>query len=170
MGLPGLGMARCFSYLQNIVVHQAIMASVKTMPLTDISLRRIMTTRTMLSDSTLVVPQIQRLDLERYIQNKTCIIDVREHKELQETGVIPNSVNIPLGEIEQAFQLPKDVFQKKYKCVKPDINDILVFTCRSGKRSYIACEKLHSLGFKGVINYSGGWLDWEEKLKQQQSQ
>uniref|UniRef100_A0A8D9B0L7 Thiosulfate sulfurtransferase, mitochondrial n=1 Tax=Cacopsylla melanoneura TaxID=428564 RepID=A0A8D9B0L7_9HEMI len=122
--------------------------------------------------STLInIPQIQLYDFEQHLNNNTaCIIDVREPKELQETGRIPNSVNIPLGEVREAFELSPAQFQQKYKYSKPSPDKTLVLTCRSGKRSQIACEVLHKQGYERVINYCEGWLGWEQKLKQEQQE
>lgn len=36
----------------------------------------------------------------------------------------------------------------------------IVFYCRSGRRSAIACEMAEGLGFRKVANYEGSWLDW----------
>ncbi|EFA03724.2 rhodanese domain-containing protein CG4456 [Tribolium castaneum] len=97
---------------------------------------------------------------------KTLLIDVREPHELQETGVIPDSINIPLGEVEKVLKdMPSEQFQKTYKKAKPDSSTPLIFSCRSGKRSALASEIATKLGFKDIKNYSGGWLEWEEKSK-----
>ena len=34
--------------------------------------------------------------------------------------------------------------------------------CRSGKRSYAACEIMKDLGFKNVYNLESGYLGWVE--------
>ncbi|XP_044268179.1 rhodanese domain-containing protein CG4456-like [Tribolium madens] len=97
---------------------------------------------------------------------KTLLIDVREPHELQETGVIPDSINIPLGEVAKVLtNMSSEQFQKTYNRSKPDSSTPIIFSCRSGKRSALAQEVATKLGFKNIKNYSGGWLEWEEKNK-----
>lgn len=90
------------------------------------------------------------------------IIDVRELSEIQETGKLPGSIHIPLGDLKAALQEDAGVFQQKYSKEKPSAVDPLVFSCRSGRRSMMAAESAVSLGYKKVYNYAGGWLDWIE--------
>lgn len=96
----------------------------------------------------------------------TLLVDVREPEELKETGVLPASINIPLGEVENALKTMGDKeFHSKYGHNKPASETPLVFSCRSGKRSEMAAKTAVSLGYKNVSNYTGGWLDWEENIK-----
>nr|CAD7604074.1 unnamed protein product [Timema genevievae] len=88
-------------------------------------------------------------ELNTLIHDKSAIlIDVRERKELADTGVLPNSVNIPLGELEEALvNTPDDKFNEKYGITKPETSDKLVFSCRSGKRSLMATQKALAAGY-----------------------
>nr|CAD7446982.1 unnamed protein product [Timema bartmani] len=88
-------------------------------------------------------------ELNTLIHDKSAIlIDVRERKELADTGVLPNSVNIPLGELEEALvNTPDDKFNEKYGISKPETSDKLVFSCRSGKRSLMATQKALAAGY-----------------------
>jgi rhodanese-related sulfurtransferase len=97
---------------------------------------------------------------------KTLLIDVREPQELQETGVIPGSINIPLGEVETVLKRtsPED-FLKRYGKEKPGRSASIIFSCKSGKRSADAQDVAAKLGFDNTKNYLGGWLDWEERNK-----
>ncbi|CAH8614658.1 unnamed protein product [Heterobilharzia americana] len=76
------------------------------------------------------------------------LIDVREPDELKEAGEIPNAVNIPLDQIEEAFRMDEVAFREKYKIEKPDISDNLVFSCRSGVRSMRALKIVQDMGYK----------------------
>nr|CAH8867940.1 unnamed protein product [Trichobilharzia regenti] len=81
------------------------------------------------------------------------LIDVREPDELIEAGRIPNAVNIPLGEIEEAFQMDKEAFREKYKFEKPDKwEKNLVFSCRSGIRSMRALKMVQDMGYENLTN------------------
>ncbi|GJQ81676.1 putative heat shock protein [Trypoxylus dichotomus] len=93
------------------------------------------------------------------------IIDVRQPIELIETGVIPNSINIPLDKLENTLknQTPQS-FLQQYKRQKPPFDTTIIFTCRSGKRSGQAQKIALNLGFVNTKNYGGGWLEWEANL------
>ncbi|XP_065359554.1 rhodanese domain-containing protein CG4456-like [Calliphora vicina] len=93
------------------------------------------------------------------------LIDVREPKELQETGKIPTSINIPLGQVGQELALSVDnaVFKAKYGRDKPEKNSEIIFHCRSGKRSQSAAELARTLGYQNTKNYVGSWLEYAEK-------
>ena len=80
--------------------------------------------------------------------SKITLLDVRERCEI-ENGRIINSINIPIGELEQNIDLvPKD---------KP----VITF-CRSGKRSALAINMLAKKGFTQVANLRGGYIYWQE--------
>ena len=93
------------------------------------------------------------------------LIDVREPAEIQETGKLPGSTHIPLGDVPSALSMDEEAFSKKYGIQKPGPDDPLVFSCRSGKRSVAALEKALALGFSKSRHYAGGWLDWEKNTK-----
>ncbi|XKL62280.1 hypothetical protein PGB90_002113 [Kerria lacca] len=93
------------------------------------------------------------------------LIDVREKSELLETGTLPDSVNIPLAEVESALQLSNDEFENKYSKNKPINTATIVFSCRLGKRSEMAMQTAIKLGYTNVLNYSGGWNDWEKQTQ-----
>ncbi|EDV93056.1 GH18488 [Drosophila grimshawi] len=91
------------------------------------------------------------------------LIDVREPKELKETGQIPSSINIPLGIVSQELAASDQLFKSKYGRNKPNPDTALIFHCRSGVRSLKAAEAAAALGFTDVKNYEGSWLDWAER-------
>jgi rhodanese-related sulfurtransferase len=78
------------------------------------------------------------------------VVDVREPSEWAETGVIPESVLIPLGQIEQRApaELAKD---------RP-----VYVICRTGNRSRTAAADLAGLGFIEIYNIGGGIKAWLE--------
>ncbi|THD18784.1 Heat shock protein 67B2 [Fasciola hepatica] len=80
------------------------------------------------------------------------LIDVREPHELQETGKIEGAINIPLGDVEQAFRMDDEEFRKTYHVAKPKPTDRnLVFNCRSGVRSLQALKTVELLGYKRYV-------------------
>jgi rhodanese-related sulfurtransferase len=73
-------------------------------------------------------------------------VDVREPREFA-AGHIHGSINIPVGDIPQRLgEFPP--------------NTPLVFLCRSGGRSRVACELAVRAGFKKVADLDGGMLAW----------
>ncbi|XP_034486695.1 rhodanese domain-containing protein CG4456 [Drosophila innubila] len=88
------------------------------------------------------------------------LIDVREPDELKETGQIPSSINIPLGNVSQELAVSDQLFKSKYGRNKPKSDTEIIFHCKIGKRSLKAAEAANALGYKNVKNYEGSWLDW----------
>ncbi|CAH8655374.1 unnamed protein product [Schistosoma rodhaini] len=92
------------------------------------------------------------------------LIDVREPDELEQTGKIPYAVNIPLGEVEDAFKLDEKSFLEKYKFQKPNVADKnVVFSCRSGVRSMRALKIVQDLGYENPLNLVGGYNAWAKE-------
>lgn len=75
-------------------------------------------------------------------------LDVREPKELEETGTIKGYTNIPIGQLESRYQeVPKD--------------RLIVTACAHGVRAGRAAEILEKHGYK--IAGACGLVDWKEK-------
>lgn len=76
------------------------------------------------------------------------LIDVRTPEEyVGDLGHINGAELIELQALESALAQ----FNK---------NEMIIFVCRSGMRSTQACSISLSLGFKNVLNLSGGMIDW----------
>jgi adenylyltransferase/sulfurtransferase len=88
----------------------------------------------------------QRLDRG----DKLRIVDVREPNEWQ-INRIPGAQLIPLGEIPRRY-------------AELDPEDELVMQCKVGGRSAKAADFLRSVGFKKVLNLTGGILEWIDKV------
>ncbi|XP_061093354.1 thiosulfate sulfurtransferase/rhodanese-like domain-containing protein 3 [Conger conger] len=104
---------------------------------------------------------VSREQLKELLASRTgVVIDVREPWELREHGNIPGTVNIPLGQVNQALQLTPEEFKEKYVREKPSHSDNIVFSCMAGIRSKTALDTAVSLGYSNVQHYPGGWQDW----------
>jgi rhodanese-related sulfurtransferase len=78
-------------------------------------------------------------------RGKARLIDVREVGELALDGFIPGVEHVPLATVEaQAWTWSKD--------------DELVMVCRSGARSGRAAAVLAAMGFRRVMNMTGGMI------------
>uniref|UniRef100_A0A1B6CXZ7 Rhodanese domain-containing protein n=1 Tax=Clastoptera arizonana TaxID=38151 RepID=A0A1B6CXZ7_9HEMI len=98
-------------------------------------------------------------------EDKIVLIDVRQAREIKETGALPGSHNVPIEELEFALKLDPVEFEDRYNFPKPDYDQEIVFSCRSGRRSLVALENALSVGYKNAKHYTGGWLDWEKHQK-----
>jgi len=110
-----------------------------------------------------LITNINYEQLNKFIaQNDSLIIDVRTKKELAATGILPNSINIPLDELSAAFEMKPNAFFEKYNTSKPNKELSIIFSCAKGIRSLKASQYAADLGYKNVYNYSEGWFGWEK--------
>ncbi|KAM3960944.1 rhodanese domain-containing protein CG4456 isoform 1-T2 [Aphomia sociella] len=98
--------------------------------------------------------------------NNILIVDVREPDEIKEHGKIPNSINIPLGNVTTVLSsMSETEFKKTYNRPKPAEDTEIIFYCMIGKRSGMAQQNAMNLGYKNVKNYLGSWTEWATKGK-----
>ncbi|KAK2145468.1 hypothetical protein LSH36_680g03040 [Paralvinella palmiformis] len=82
------------------------------------------------------------------------IIDVREPKEIEQTGMMPGAINIPITKLKSSLALDKEDFKAQYKSTKPaSTGDNLVFYGLSNVRSEAALELAHKAGFKNLLGH-----------------
>jgi rhodanese-related sulfurtransferase len=84
-------------------------------------------------------------ELEAALQSGAPLIDVREPHEYVD-GHVPDAVLVPLASVPAALDL-----------ISVDTRTYVI--CRSGARSYRACEFLIDQGLD-VVNVAGGTLAW----------
>ncbi len=82
---------------------------------------------------------------------KVHLLDVREDHERTEFHI--GGIHQPLGLIQVMQTDPIDDLKDE---------EVIIY-CRSGKRSQVAGFVMESLGFKNVVNLTGGMLDWQAK-------
>ena len=75
------------------------------------------------------------------------IVDVRRQDEYDE-GHIPGAILIPNESIDK--ERPKEL---------PDLDQIILVYCRSGRRSKEASEKLAKMGYTNIYEF-GGIITW----------
>ena len=80
------------------------------------------------------------------------LVDVREPHEHAEFNI--GGILLPLGKV-QTMQT-EDIDDLK--------EDRVYIYCRSGNRSGQACLILETMGYKNVINVTGGMLAWQDKI------
>ena len=84
-------------------------------------------------------------------ENGYVLLDVRT-KEEYESGHIPHSINLPLGDIGSSSI-----------SILPDKSHMILVYCRSGNRSRQASEKLVKLGYTSVVEI-GGINSWKGEI------
>ena len=80
------------------------------------------------------------------------IVDVRRQDEFDE-GHIPGAIYIPNESIES--EKPAEL---------PDLDQIILVYCRSGRRSKEAAQKLFDIGYTNVYEF-GGIIDWTGEVE-----
>eukprot|EP00088_Acartia_fossae_P026584 TRINITY_DN2740_c0_g1_i5.p1 TRINITY_DN2740_c0_g1~~TRINITY_DN2740_c0_g1_i5.p1 ORF type:complete len:183 (-),score=23.93 TRINITY_DN2740_c0_g1_i5:130-678(-) len=105
-------------------------------------------------------PESDYQDVKKFLDEGGLVIDVREVNELQNDGIIPKTVNIPLREVKGAFDLTPEQFEEKYQVAMPESDDAIIFSCLAGIRSAKAEAVVNSLGYTNTSNYRGGFADW----------
>tara|TARA_Y100000389_G_scaffold194216_1_gene223929 strand:- start:569 stop:880 length:312 start_codon:yes stop_codon:yes gene_type:complete len=81
------------------------------------------------------------------------VLDVRTPEEFEE-GFIRNSVNLNIYDSQFFFDEIKKL--KKESCIH--------VYCKSGARSFQACELMKQFGFQNVFNLEGGILEWKGEI------
>jgi rhodanese-related sulfurtransferase len=80
--------------------------------------------------------------------NPPLVVDVRMPEEYSQDGHIAGSRLLPLPVLlQRSEELPND--------------REIVFVCRSGSRSGVACEQLTNFGFENTVNMVGGMIAWK---------
>lgn len=79
------------------------------------------------------------------------ILDVRRQDEFEE-GHIPGAICIPNESIIDTQ--PEEL---------PDLDQIILVYCRSGRRSKEAAQKLYDMGYTNVFEF-GGIIDWTGEI------
>ncbi|MDO8714883.1 MAG: rhodanese-like domain-containing protein [Polynucleobacter sp.] len=105
--------------------------------------------------------QIETLPLEqaqRLLDDENVIfVDIRDVRELEREGMIPNALHAPRGMLE--FWVDPD--SPYYKPVFGE-GKRLVLYCASAWRSALATETLQKMGVPGICHLEGGFSAWKK--------
>ena len=63
------------------------------------------------------------------------------------------------GHIPEAILIPNETIGNDQPAELPDLNQIILVYCRSGRRSKEASQKLANMGYTNVYEF-GGIIDW----------
>tara|TARA_A100001011_G_scaffold318750_1_gene338594 strand:- start:278 stop:661 length:384 start_codon:yes stop_codon:yes gene_type:complete len=90
---------------------------------------------------------------ELFNENQCNLIDIRDVRELENTGRIEGSNHIPRGMLEFWLDPESAYFQEG----KLDLDKEMVLFCAGGLRSALAAKSLKDMGFKKVSHIDGGF-------------
>lgn len=79
---------------------------------------------------------------------KITLVDCREKNEWEE------------GHIKEAIFIPLSEFAEKHNQFLKNKDETIIMQCRSGKRSFKACQILLENGHSNLYNLEGGILEW----------
>lgn len=82
------------------------------------------------------------------------LIDIRTENEFSK-GSIKNAVNIPRGLLE--FKIKKAVFWEDALIYMPKNDELIILTCKSGKRAVLGTLTLKSMGYTNVKYLNAGF-------------
>jgi len=88
------------------------------------------------------------------------IIDTREPHELESTGRIPTSINIPISSQPDAYFISEDEFEDRFGFERPAKDKEVIFYCKAGVRSRAAAGLARQGGWRRTGEYAGSWMDW----------
>ena len=86
-------------------------------------------------------------------ENQCNLIDIRDIRELQNSGKVENSIHIPRGMLE-FWMDPNSAYFKEGKI---DMDKELVLFCAGGLRSALGAKSLKDMGFEKVSHIDGGF-------------
>ena len=101
------------------------------------------------TEESLGYKQISQTEAKKIMEEESdyIILDVRTQEEFDD-GHIPDAICVPNGSI--GTEKPEEL---------PDLNQIILVYCRSGRRSKEASKKLADMGYTKVYEF-GGIIDW----------
>ena len=105
--------------------------------------------------------EIETLDIEQaealLEDDNTLFVDLRDPRELQREGKIPNAFHAPRGMLEfwvdPSSPYHKVVFASGKK---------LVFDCQSGWRSALSTKTVQDMGLDNVCHIGDGYRGWKD--------
>jgi len=84
-------------------------------------------------------------------------VDLRDIRELEREGTIPNAFNANRGMIEFWVDSTSPYFKKEF-----DQGKTCVFFCQSGWRSALATKSVQDMGMTDVTHIDGGFRAWSK--------
>ena len=110
--------------------------------------------QTLVSEAMQEIKTINADEAFKMVEENNCnLIDIREARELENTGSVEYSLHISRGMME-IFLDPNSAFFQQGKL---DQNKEMVLFCAGGVRSALAVKTLHNMGYEKVSHIEGGF-------------
>ena len=110
--------------------------------------------QTLVSEAMQEIKTINADEAFKMVEENNCnLIDIREARELENTGSVENSVHISRGMME-IFLDPNSAFFQQGKL---DQNKEIVLFCAGGVRSALAVKALKNMGYEKISHIEGGF-------------
>ena len=87
----------------------------------------------------------------------TVFVDIRDPRELEREGKIPNSVHAPRGMLEFWIDPTSPYFKEVFGS-----GQRFVFYCQSGWRSALATKAVQDMGLERVCHVGDGFRGWKD--------
>jgi len=88
----------------------------------------------------------------------TVFIDIRDVRELEREGMVPDAMHVPRGMIEFWF----DPDSPYYKEALGNEDTTYVLYCAAAWRSALSCKTLHDMGFPNAVHFAEGFKGWKD--------
>ena len=110
--------------------------------------------KTLVSEAMLEIKTINVDEALEMVEDNNCnLIDIRDARELENTGKVENSVHVPRGVLE----IYMDPNSALFKQGALDQNKEMVLFCAGGVRSALAVKALKNMGYEKISHIEGGF-------------
>ena len=110
--------------------------------------------QTLVSEAMQEIKTINADEALKMVEDNNCnLIDIRDTRELENTGKVENSVHVPRGVLE----IYMDPNSALFKQGALDQNKEMVLFCAGGVRSALAVKALKNMGYEKISHIEGGF-------------
>ena len=110
--------------------------------------------QTLVSEAMQEIKTINANEALKMVEDNSCnLIDIRDQRELENTGKVENSVHIPRGMLEIYLDPNSALFQQGVL----NQNKEMVLFCAGGVRSALAVKALKNMGYEKISHIEGGF-------------
>ena len=110
--------------------------------------------KTLIAEALKEIETLDSAKVKELHDKKECtLIDIRDIRELWNTGKVEGALHIPRGMLE--FWLDKE--SPYYRKEKFQDNKKIILFCAAGSRSALATKTLKEMGFNNVAHFDGGF-------------
>ncbi|MDA7556798.1 rhodanese-like domain-containing protein [Candidatus Pelagibacter sp.] len=110
--------------------------------------------QTLVSEAMQEIKTINADEALKMVQDNNCnLIDIRDARELENSGSVENSVHISRGMLEIYMDPSSALFKQGVL----DQNKEMVLFCAGGVRSALAVKALKDMGYKKISHIEGGF-------------